>query len=186
MTTLYSYQGQEPQELPDRILLSDGRKRTDVSTFTEEEIEDAGFTGPYTIPSIDIESQIRRWDSQSLKYVVEDIPEEELWKKFREERNRRLSETDWVMSSDIRNAPNNEPIRKWELYRQRLRDLTSITENPKFVLWPPLPLEDAEFDLETTERADHNSIRYRLVDLENKVDEIYNKLFPKEYIPDPN
>jgi hypothetical protein len=38
MTTLYSYQGQEPQELPERIRLSGGRTRTDSSTFTEEEI----------------------------------------------------------------------------------------------------------------------------------------------------
>lgn len=41
--TLYSKSGQYPTRLPFRIKLSDGRTRTDSSSFTEEEILDAGY-----------------------------------------------------------------------------------------------------------------------------------------------
>jgi len=52
---LYSLNGQYPTEIPFRIVLSDGRTRTDPSTFTEQEIADAGYVvvpepptkGPY-------------------------------------------------------------------------------------------------------------------------------------------
>lgn len=41
--TLYSYKSQYPKPLPHRIRLSDGTTRTDPSSFTVQEIEDAGY-----------------------------------------------------------------------------------------------------------------------------------------------
>lgn len=43
MASVYSYRGSIPTSLPHRIVLSDGRTRTDSSTFTEEELVDAGW-----------------------------------------------------------------------------------------------------------------------------------------------
>ena len=40
---LYSYKRNYTQELPEQIWLSDGRPRSDISTFTLEEITDAGY-----------------------------------------------------------------------------------------------------------------------------------------------
>ena len=40
---LYSYNGEYPTDIPERIRLSDGSTRTDSSTYTEEEIADAGY-----------------------------------------------------------------------------------------------------------------------------------------------
>ena len=40
---LYSKDKQYPKPLPNRIKLSDGRTRTDNSSFSKEEIEDAGY-----------------------------------------------------------------------------------------------------------------------------------------------
>ena len=40
---LYSYKGGEPQELPFRIVLSNGKTRTSQTPFTEEELADAGY-----------------------------------------------------------------------------------------------------------------------------------------------
>ena len=40
---LYSFKGQFPQVLPNRIILSNGLSRTDKTTFTPEEILDAGY-----------------------------------------------------------------------------------------------------------------------------------------------
>lgn len=186
---LYSHQGQEPQPLPDEISwYSDSNMmyRTDVNSFTDEELTKAGYTGPYEVPSIDIQFQKIRWNSENCSYVVEDISDKELWDKIRIERNRRLSETDWLMATDVKTGLNGEPLRKWELYRQRLRDLPSVTENPRYVVWPVEPQNDTDFELVTHDRSDKNSVRYRLIDLEDKVDQLYKKVFPIEYIPDPN
>jgi hypothetical protein len=50
---LFSFNGCRPEPLPFRITLPNGFTRTDPSTFTEEEIAAAGFTGPYTAPVYD-------------------------------------------------------------------------------------------------------------------------------------
>ena len=47
----YSHNNARPEPLPFRITLPSGFTRTDSSTFTEDEIVAAGFTGPYTEPS---------------------------------------------------------------------------------------------------------------------------------------
>ena len=73
-TALYSYKEALPTTLPYKIRLSDGTVRTDVSSFTDEELTDVGYTGPYTVPSFKNGQRVV-WNSSDLKYVVEDIPE---------------------------------------------------------------------------------------------------------------
>ena len=59
--TLYSLHGSRPQPLPFRITLPNGFTRTDPSTFTEEEITNAGFTGPYVEPPYDPATERLDW-----------------------------------------------------------------------------------------------------------------------------
>lgn len=61
MTLLYSFKGECPEPLPFRITLPNGFTRTDPSSFTEEEIALAGFTGPYTKPSYNPETEQIDW-----------------------------------------------------------------------------------------------------------------------------
>lgn len=75
--TLYSYNRAYPQPLPFRIRLSDGRTRTDPTTFTTEEIADAGYTPVSDAPSIN-DSQILEWDSPTLNWSIRDKTAEEL------------------------------------------------------------------------------------------------------------
>lgn len=57
--------------------------------------------------------------------------------KLRQERNRRLSECDWVV---IRSTSTDTPIpEEWKVYMQALRDLPSVTEDPANPVWPPVP-----------------------------------------------
>lgn len=146
---LYSYKGQEPKQLPHEISWVEEwgqiTYRTDVSSFTDEELVKAGYTGPYEIPSFDQEYQTRRWDRENLTYVVEDISDEELWSRIRAERNRKLSECDWTMVSDV---PVEVNKKEWEFYRQRLRDIPNQFETPKDVIWPISPegRSDDDFD----------------------------------------
>lgn len=150
LDALYSNNGKAPEFLPHEIFIkSTGMFRTDASTFTDDELADAGFTGPYTKPEYNPETQVMHWDSDTLSYVVSDklkdnimespaITEEDAWNVLRAERNRRLLFSDWMILPDV---PHTEEKRKALLkYRQDLRDLPTKIQNPKEeIVWPELP-----------------------------------------------
>ena len=60
------------------------------------------------------------------------------WIMFRGERRLRLSECDWVVSVSDSPLPQ-EKIDEWKVYRQALRDLPSVTEDPANPVWPSIP-----------------------------------------------
>lgn len=175
---LYSYQGHEPQPLPHEIYWKEewGQTifRTGVDSFTEEEVIRAGYTGPYEVPSFDQEYQRLFWDSKKLKYVVEDISDEELWSKVRAERNRLLAECDWTMAAD---APESLNFHEWEMYRQRLRDITIFYEHPKDVQWPISPEGRADSDFDQP-RIYEDRVLWRVRDLEGMVKRLITEVFP--------
>ena len=70
--TLYSLNNTRPAPLPFRITLPNGFTRTDPSTFTPEEIQAAGFTGPYTEPPYDPATEQLDWIDG--EYVVSPLP----------------------------------------------------------------------------------------------------------------
>jgi len=137
MANLYSYQGQEPQELPERIRLSNGRTRTDSSSFTAEEISNAGFTGPYERPEFDPEIETQEWNSELLNWETTPIPDEVFWERLRNQRNYKLLISDWSQLSDAPLTSSQKTA--WSTYRQTLRDLPENTEDPKNVTWPSQP-----------------------------------------------
>ena len=136
-TALYSYRGQEPQPLPHRIRLSDGTTRTEVSTFSDSDLKDAGFTGPYVKPEYNSEQQTQIWNSGSDSWVTAQIPDEVFWARLRNERNYRLEISDYTIFAD---SPfTDEQKTAWKTYRQALRDLPTNTADPKNVTWPSTP-----------------------------------------------
>ena len=137
MVNLYSYQGQEPQELPQRIRLSNGKTRTDSSSFTTEEISNAGFTGPYERPEFDPEIETQEWNSELFNWVTTLIPDELFWDKLRHQRTNKLFASDWSQLSDTPLTSSKKTA--WATYRQALRDLPENTEDPKNVTWPSQP-----------------------------------------------
>ena len=86
---LYSYQGNYPESIPFRIRLSDGRTRTDPTSFTAEELTDAGYTEVSNRPSI-TDSQVLEWDSQTIDWVIRDKTAEELAAEEASRRNQTL------------------------------------------------------------------------------------------------
>lgn len=141
--SLYSYKGAEPTVLPHRIILSNGSSRTDNTSFTDEEIADAGFTGPYQKPEYDSNTQRLVWNSETLSYFVENLPEppklteEEIWGRLRMHRNHLLSTTDWMFTSD--SVLSGEKQQEWIEYRQKLRDLPQNTTDIDNIIWPVIP-----------------------------------------------
>jgi hypothetical protein len=69
---LYSLNNQRPAPLPHRIRMPDGFTRTDASTFTQEEIQAAGYSGPYTEPSYNPSTEQLLWVNG--EYVIEALP----------------------------------------------------------------------------------------------------------------
>ena len=63
----------------------------------------------------------------------------QLWlERLRLERNKRITQTDYLATID---APLTTPEKKqeWLDYRQALRDLPSVTEDPLNPVWPTIP-----------------------------------------------
>lgn len=71
MTTLYSINGSSPAPIPFRITLANGFTRTDPSTFTEEEIAEAGYV-VVEQPEYDSTTQALSWNGNSFDVI--DIP----------------------------------------------------------------------------------------------------------------
>lgn len=149
---LYSHQGKEPAKIPEKIRFPDGSSRSDSSSYTKEEIELAGYTGPYFYPQIDITKEQALWDSEKLEFIVKDLPnpaldytEDQLWKNIRDSRDFLLSITDWCVTGDspFSDAEKNEIIE----YRQLLRDWPStITDlrNPGELPTKPDCIKDTD------------------------------------------
>ena len=69
---LYSFRQQRPAPLPFRIRLSNGFTRNDPTSFTTEEIIDAGYVGPYTEPAYNAATEQLLWVDGA--YVIEALP----------------------------------------------------------------------------------------------------------------
>lgn len=73
---LYSLNSAYPRPLPRMITLSDGRTRTDPSSFTPEEIADAGYVAAPDAPTYDADTERLTWTGSD--WSVSAIPQEEL------------------------------------------------------------------------------------------------------------
>jgi hypothetical protein len=68
-----------------------------------------------------------------IGYTVEDKPQDEAEDAVRNQRDRLLSDTDWMALSDNTMTP------EWATYRQALRDITGQTGFPYDVVWSTKP-----------------------------------------------
>lgn len=69
--------------------------------------------------------------------IAPDRDLDQAWSDLRDERQARLSATDWII---LRNLETSEPIpQEWLDYRQALRDLTDNTADPLNPEWPEKP-----------------------------------------------
>ena len=147
----YSYNGQYPTSLPERIRLSDGSTRTDSSTFTEEELTDAGYVSAGNSPAYDNDTQKVIWNGTAWEVVsltTEEIDAKlaELWAEVRENRDTKIKEVEWRVMRNLsetrQGLDTTDNISDLDTYIQALRDITSTTTNPLEVVWPVLGPEE--------------------------------------------
>lgn len=108
---LYSYQGQEPAHLPERIRLENGTTLTSLDTLSQEELNFYGFSGPIEFPNVDIARQTFSWNGS--EYVVEDIPQEVLeQREFDQEQKAIQNINNSAFLNSFRSTLFNKRIRK--------------------------------------------------------------------------
>ncbi len=133
---LYSHNTSAPAPLPHRIRFPDGSTRTDSSTFTPEELELAGYSGPYERPECDPTTETVDWDG--TEFAVRSYSADELevqWARVREQRNQLLQASDWTQIEDYDLGADRAA---WAVYRQALRDIGD-QPNPFAITWPQIP-----------------------------------------------
>lgn len=73
----------------------------------------------------------------TLQYAAVQLPEGQASQNVRTQRDRLLTETDWVV---VKAYECNENVpSQWEIYRQALRDIPSQSGFPFEVTWPAKP-----------------------------------------------
>ena len=136
---MYSHKGAYPNFLPNRIRLSNGEIRTDVSTFTEEELSDAGYVEAPDSPFYEYPNRLDWIDD---RWVVREPNETEIAQKWDEVKKRcetLLFETDYKVVKAYEQQVPVEP--EWVQYRQSLRDIHNKVgyDSPWFINWPTPP-----------------------------------------------
>jgi hypothetical protein len=74
---------------------------------------------------------------EEFEAKLQELIDAQPWKELRTERNKRLSQCDWVAT---RAFTTNTPVPgEWKAYMQALRDLPANTTDPSNPVWPVAP-----------------------------------------------
>ena len=149
MSTLYSHKHQYPAVLPDTITLSTGQTRTDPSSWTSDEILDAGYVVADSAPNYNSSTHDLTWSStgDSSAWLVSAKDSAELnrieaaaWVSIRMERDEILSSTDVRVIRHLELSPG-EMDSDLKVYRKSLRDLPQTYSASSDVVFPTPPWE---------------------------------------------
>lgn len=148
---LYSFKGARPTQLPNRIKLSNGLTRTDRTTFTAEEIADAGWIEVEDPPAVNYPNKLD-WDGENWHVREPNASEVAFkWQEIKDECKRRLLETDYKVIKAVETGQTLDPV--MTQYRQELRDLYNNINNidPWTVVYPvpQYPDDEANTIIET-------------------------------------
>ncbi len=106
-----------------------------VRELIQNESVDFNVDEPYTYDSINLPDGYTKPSKEAYDEAFTRYLNIELFKVLREQRNKKLTESDFMMLSDY----PKEDIEEWKVYRQALRDLPSVTEDPENPNWPTPP-----------------------------------------------
>lgn len=146
-TIFYSHNGDYPAPIPFRIRLSNGYTRTDPSTFTEEEILDAGYV-KITQERPTLLNRYQKVEWSGTEWILIEMSEDEKntvdeiqWSNIRSLRDQKINDLMWRVQryeSEIRQGLTpKDDITVLDIYVQALRDITK-QEDPYNILWPSM------------------------------------------------
>tara|TARA_B100001939_G_scaffold262361_1_gene229407 strand:+ start:1353 stop:1835 length:483 start_codon:yes stop_codon:yes gene_type:complete len=146
---LYSYKTEYPTtKIPEMITLSDGSTRTDSSTFTSDELLDAGYVEVSNPPDYDQETHKLVWTGTEWQIIS--LTESEItaindrrWQSIRQIREDKIKTVEWRIMRNLSETrqgitTTTDNIADLDAYVQALRDITTSTTNPLEVVWPSL------------------------------------------------
>ena len=141
---LYTDGSLPPAPLPDRITLADGRVRSDPTTYTDEEIADAGYVHVEPPPECDIDQEVIWMAGQDVVpgwQIVARDPYAQ-WAGIRHERDALMGAFEWRIERWQRNDRlgrfQTDAIASLDAYMQALADLT-LQPDPFRIDWPVPP-----------------------------------------------
>ena len=151
---MYTYNNELPiswSDIPHRIILSNGMTRTDKSTFTKEELADAGFIEvedpPQTTGDEIISWSGTEWQVSAMTEQQKQERINVMWNDIRASRNARIEEITWRIQrydSEMRLGLHpTDDINKLDTYIQALRDITK-QQDPTNIIWPVLEIESQQ------------------------------------------
>ena len=115
----------------------------ETRTF-EETILSFFDTSPHTYSfgdtweSIQLPEGYEKPPKEAFEAKLQELIDAQPWKELREERNKRIAQTDYLFTSDYPHA-SEEAKQAWLDYRQALRDLPANTTDPENPVWPVAP-----------------------------------------------
>ncbi|NBT24970.1 MAG: hypothetical protein EBT09_00130 [Actinobacteria bacterium] len=140
---LYAHGTAEPAPLPDRIILPDGRVRSDPSTYTAGEIADAGYVMVEPPPECAIDQEVG-WiaGDGTAGWVISMRDEIIQWQAVRNRRDGLMQAFSWRIDRWHRNDRlgrfQPDTIASLDAYMEALADLT-LQRDPFRIDWPALP-----------------------------------------------
>lgn len=147
---LYTKNGEYPTRLPHMIRLSDGTVRSDRSSFTPEEISDAGYIQVDDPPTANYPNKLE-WDGENLQWIIRPPSEretQEKWAEIKRKCDDLLKRTDYKVIKAMEAGVAPDPA--YVTYRQELRDLYNNVNDidPWNVVWPTVQ-QDPEYNANT-------------------------------------
>ena len=133
---LYSLNGKKPDKLPNRIRLSNGLTRTKSSTFTDEEIADAGYILANDIPDPpETKFYQLEWNGSDWSYRTTPNENETInkWNDVKAERDVLLKEADIKTMMAFEKGVSDPYV---DPYKAALRDITKNNTDPWNIEWP--------------------------------------------------
>ena len=137
--TLYSFNGNYPDILPNRIRLSNGLTKTDRTTFTDSDLLDAKYipVADKPFPPDSADFAVVEWDGSNLRWNTRTVPTEAeteaQWTRVRAARNEKLLEADIMTMMTIERGAEDPYI---DPYKNALRDITDSPNNAWSIVWP--------------------------------------------------
>ena len=129
-----------------------------------------GYSYNTTYESITYPDGHKKPSKEAFEAKFQELVEEHKWKDFRQERNKRLAEVDWIFSEDY--SIDDDSYQQWLTYRKALRDLPSLTEDPENPVWPEQPAMPSgtteNKDLTRELRIENNRLKNKVTILENR------------------